>query len=155
MICYFVLRNNFCCTSGHLSIFCCTSSRLTLKPLSYQKNLRLSILFLKRPAIILQTANIVSFKIPSVYSIACSEVTISKREWNINRNMWTSCSLMSISSFISLTLSIIFWFCNLLFFCKLLIWIVKSSSFLYGSFRHFCLTFCLTFLIGFNGIKKF
>ena len=78
-------------------------------------NFRPSILFLKRPAIIFQIANIVSFKKPSVSSNVTSEVTISKTELNIKINLWTSCSLKSISSSISLILLIMLSFSNLNF----------------------------------------
>ena len=85
---------------------------------------RLSMLFLRSPAIVFTICRTVSVTNPSVYSCGCSELTVSTRVWNINWNLCTSCSLISISPSISLILSSIFWFSNLIFFLS---WFSESS----------------------------
>ena len=85
---------------------------------------RLSMLFFRSPAIVFTICRIASVTNPSVSSCGCSELTVSTRVWNINRNLCTSCSLISISSSISLILSSIFWFSNLIFFLS---WFSESS----------------------------
>ena len=84
----------------------------------------LSMLFFKNPAIILTICRIVSVTNLLVSFRPSWELIVPTRVWNINRNLWTLCSLISISSFISLIFPSIFWFSNLIFFLS---WFSESS----------------------------